>query len=178
MHRITLTAIITGSDKYECIKVWDPRSSTRSCVYDLSTGNNPATSLAWDASRHTLYAATECEDTKSFEYGRKYIKKKVPKPQRPRTQSEMDDSEYESEDFEWRRWPANAYHDDEYYGYVYDSGGHRICKSRSYLCPRMMSLILTILLHCSPLYVWRECRPEDFAERRSVFGRCRTLLKV
>lgn len=57
----------------------------------------------------------------------------MPKPRRPRTQSEMDDSEYESEDFEWRRWPANAYHDDEYYGYVYDSGGHRICKSRSTL---------------------------------------------
>lgn len=61
------------------------------------------------------------------------MKKKVPKPQIPRTQSELDDSEYESEseNFEWRRWPANAYRDDAYYGCAYDSGGHRICKSLS-----------------------------------------------
>ena len=47
-----------GTHKTQSIKVWDPRA--KKLVYELATGNNAVHSLAWDAPRTTLYAATEC----------------------------------------------------------------------------------------------------------------------
>ena len=48
-----------GTHKTQSIKVWDPRA--KKLVYELATGNNAVHSLAWDAPRATLYAATECD---------------------------------------------------------------------------------------------------------------------
>ncbi|QRW11836.1 WD40 domain protein [Ceratobasidium sp. AG-Ba] len=45
------------SSRAEQIKMWDVRA--RTSVYELATGNNAVTSLAWDSSNNALYAATE-----------------------------------------------------------------------------------------------------------------------
>ena len=46
------------TDSHESIKVWDVRS--KSIVYELATGNNEVSSMAWDGQRSTLFAAVEC----------------------------------------------------------------------------------------------------------------------
>ena len=38
-----------------------------------------------------------------------------------------DEDDYEDEDEE-RAWPENAWHDETYFGHVFDAGDHRICE--------------------------------------------------
>jgi hypothetical protein len=104
-------ALFTGANKQEEIRVWDLRA--RSVVYELATGNNSATSLAWDSERNALYAATECFyfDRMGNDHG--YRKARIENP------TPYDDQKH---------WPKEAYHDESYFGYTFDAGDHTICE--------------------------------------------------
>ena len=51
-------AMFTAGDATQQVKMWDIRAEE--CVYELSTGNNSVTGLAWDDARAALFVATEC----------------------------------------------------------------------------------------------------------------------
>jgi WD40 repeat protein len=133
--RILLTcavsAVFTGSGKQEQIKVWDVRA--RTCVYELSTGNNAVQALVWDSKRNCLYAATECMYMDRLGYHHGYRPGFVPKPAgAPQSRSHDDDDEDDDEDDEEgdheHCWPDRAFHHENYFGYMFDAGDHRICK--------------------------------------------------
>jgi len=138
-----------GGTKKECITVWDLRA--RSLVYDLSTGNNAVQGLAWDTDANSLYAATECLYVDRHGNHHDYRHAKIPKRNRPLKtvdvekerdddDEELSDREFDSEDSDFededecRGWPKNAYHDENYYGHIFDSGEHRICKPSFWRC--------------------------------------------
>ena len=50
--------MFTAGDATQQVKMWDIRAEE--CVYELSTGNNSVTGLAWDDARAALFVATEC----------------------------------------------------------------------------------------------------------------------
>jgi hypothetical protein len=135
----------------ESIKVWDVRNAVRQgCLYDLSTGNNNAESLAWDHVRNTLYAATDCTSMDRMGSVHEYRRAKFPKWNSRKHDSPDDDVNMEEEDddddddddeeqdgHEFDEdsdddddlfWPRNAYHNERYFGYNFDSGEHRLCK--------------------------------------------------
>lgn len=51
-------ALFTGGDRTQQIKMWDIRE--QECVYELSTGNNAVSAMAWDAAHASLFVATAC----------------------------------------------------------------------------------------------------------------------
>lgn len=51
-------AVFSGGTTNEAIKFWDIRN--KQCVYELSTGSNAVSALAWNPKNSTLYAATNC----------------------------------------------------------------------------------------------------------------------
>lgn len=114
--------VFAGTEKCEAIKTYDIR--TRSIIYELSTGNNAVSALAWDASRNVLYAGTECNYVDRMGYHHEYRKIQHPK----RTQETDDDDDEEDDEDEGRYWPATAHHDEHYFGYMFDAGEHRICE--------------------------------------------------
>jgi hypothetical protein len=71
------TAIFTSSESREQIKLWDVRA--RTVKYELSTGNNSVENLAWDPTRNTLYATTECKYIDRMGNHHGYRNAKVPK---------------------------------------------------------------------------------------------------
>ena len=102
-------ALFTGANKQEEIRLWDLRA--RSVVYELGTGNNSATSLAWDGERNALYAATHCYYTEATR--RNYRKAEIPRnPEEDRD----------------RYWPKDAYHDEHYFGSPFNAGKNLICE--------------------------------------------------
>ncbi|KAF8699894.1 WD40 repeats protein, partial [Rhizoctonia solani] len=126
-NSITASAIqvvFTGTHKAEQIKVWDVRA--RACAYELATGNNAVRSLAWDASNNSLYAATKCNYVNSSGQNRKY------RPARPlnnqQRQMEYEDEDGEPDEYSGRCWPINAWHKEDYFGYMFDCGDHRILR--------------------------------------------------
>lgn len=119
----------------------------RAAVYELSTGNNAVVDLAWDEGRTTLYAATECSYMDRLGNHHEYRPAKVPKLQRDAERQEwrksmgaayepdedededMDDDEDDEDDDEERCWPVSAYHAEDHFGFMFDSGDHRLCES-------------------------------------------------
>ncbi|TEB34473.1 hypothetical protein FA13DRAFT_1788903 [Coprinellus micaceus] len=95
---------IFASDKSsECITPWDPRANK--AVDDLATGNKEVVGMVWNDRRNDLWASTKCP----------YIS--------PRgTHHGYDKSAFRRG---WG-WPHNAYHNDKYFGHVFDFGDHRI----------------------------------------------------
>jgi hypothetical protein len=132
-------AVFTGTTKSERIKVWDVRARTP--VYELCTGNNQVSSLAWDPKRNCLYAATQCSHVDRNGYHHGYRRAKFPKRSsrfgpneavgKEATDEEMDG--WDSDDDE-RRWPTGAWHGEDAFGYTFDAGEHRICMFRSESC--------------------------------------------
>ena len=142
------SVVFSGGEKSQSIKLWDIRN--KRTVYELATGNNEVTSLAWDASRNTLFAATECTyvDRLGSRHGYRYAK--IPStPHNSGTQGEChtdpeardeededieidddDDDDWVDEPDEGYGWPEQAFHDESSFGYAFDSGEHRICESR------------------------------------------------
>ncbi|KAG8682205.1 hypothetical protein FRC08_015126 [Ceratobasidium sp. 394] len=134
-HPDGIPTVFTGTSQAEQIKMWDVRA--RAPVYELATGNNQVKSLAWDSARNCLYAATKCGYRKGASYRRNY---------HPSKRRRIDDSGDEDgdedddgkdgdqgEDEEEHAfgddapaWPKNAYHLEEYFGYAFDAGNHRI----------------------------------------------------
>jgi len=90
-------------------------------VYELSTGNNAVVGMAWDAGHNSLYAVTECHYMDRLGRNHDYRRAKV-----PREQGSEDD---ELEGYEGRCWPKRAHHGEDYFGYLFDAGDHRICVS-------------------------------------------------
>jgi len=141
--------------------MWDPRA--RAMVYELATGNNGVASLAWDAPRSTLYAATECNYMDRMGNHYDYRPAKIPGSRRgipPEKKSKMvgegddgDDEEWEDEDEDEDEdydgdefWPSKASHKETHFGYAFDSGEHRLCE----FVPKPFQLIDADVLH-SPL---------------------------
>ncbi|CUA74740.1 hypothetical protein RSOLAG22IIIB_11457 [Rhizoctonia solani] len=125
-HPDGIPIVFTGTHKGEQIKVWDVRA--RACVYELATGNNAVQSLAWDAQNNCLYAATECEYVDRLGYNHDYRYAKIPGNQNPGANEDgMDDDEEEDVDYE-RCWPKQAWHKEDYFGYLFDAGEHRIIR--------------------------------------------------
>ncbi|QRV83116.1 hypothetical protein RhiJN_11132 [Ceratobasidium sp. AG-Ba] len=126
-----IPTVFTGTGKAEQIKLWDVRA--RAPVYELSTGNNQVQSLAWDSTRNFLYAATECSymDRMGYRHDYRCVKSSHDGPQIVEVENGDNDDGYEDEDDEGdfdeeRAWPKNAWHDENYFGYVFDAGNHRI----------------------------------------------------
>ncbi|CAE6443774.1 unnamed protein product [Rhizoctonia solani] len=111
-HPDGIPIIFTGTRKGEAIKMWDARAQA-SPIYDLSTGNNAVQSLAWDANNNTLYAATECLYHDRVGTSRGYREAATP-------QGQTHDSRH------FRCWPRAARHKEDYFGYMFDAGEHRI----------------------------------------------------
>lgn len=104
--------------------MWDVRACAT--VYELATGNNQVASLAWDATRNTLFAATECLYRDRQGYRHSYRPAKMP----IRTGAGGVD---EKSGF---YWPDRAPHKEDYYEYSFDAGEHRICKLLYHLLPK------------------------------------------
>ncbi|KDR76362.1 hypothetical protein GALMADRAFT_247801 [Galerina marginata CBS 339.88] len=121
----------TGTDESQHIKLWDIRA--QKSVYELATGNNSVEAMEWDAHTNTLYAVT-CSPYIDWN-GRlmNYRTARIPKV---KTDSEGEDEEDEDKNSEdeyedannYVRWPKRAYHSENYFGYVFDAGGHRFYK--------------------------------------------------
>jgi hypothetical protein len=128
-------------------------------LYELATGNNGVASLAWDALRSTLYAATDCINMDRNGYHHGYRPAKIPnsrryahtadKPPKPVKEDDMDE-DYEdedgddySDDDDWdgdEYWPERAAHKETHFGYAFDSGDHRLSEFRFF---RAFSMKLT-----------------------------------
>ena len=70
-------------------------------------------------------------------YHHGYRKAKVPKPTSNENKGEkMDEDEEEEEeeddfdddDYDCPNWPEKAHHNEDYFGYMFDAGNHRICE--------------------------------------------------
>lgn len=122
--------------------MWDVRA--RSPVFELATGNNAVASMAWDSTRSSLYAATECNYVDRLGYSHGYRGVKMPESGRSTeattrhlTSGDPDEDDSEGSDGdEWdddddddddTAWPKQAFHAEDYFGYTFDSGEHRIC---------------------------------------------------
>ncbi|EMD33906.1 hypothetical protein CERSUDRAFT_56003, partial [Gelatoporia subvermispora B] len=133
------TALFTGGSKTERIQMWDIRA--RRTVYELATGNNAVASMAWDKHRSTLWAATECEYMDRNGTRHEYRKARI---RRDGTEnlnnadaegfsdggsdedSDEEEEGYLDEDEHDCCWPNHAYHGEDYFGYTFDAGDHRI----------------------------------------------------
>lgn len=125
--------VFTGGTESEGIRFWDVRA--KKLVYELSTGNNTVCALAWDKQRTTLYAATEAEHRpgpRGRGVYRKARKVKRDHDAQPATEeTEMDNEDIDEDSMEFYdslRWPYSAYHKEEYFGEVYDSGSKLMCE--------------------------------------------------
>ncbi len=61
----------------EQVKVWDVRA--RSVVYELSTGNNTVSAMAWDSRRSSLHVATKCIRMNGMGERSGYRKARIPR---------------------------------------------------------------------------------------------------
>ncbi|TRM66145.1 hypothetical protein BD626DRAFT_546490 [Schizophyllum amplum] len=157
IHMDGIPVIFTGgSHKTQGIKVWDPRA--KKLVYELATGNNCVNSLAWDAPRSTLYAATECDNMDrmgtTHDYRQARIRDddfgindrrgqpprepKVKKDRRDKDAMDEDEDEDDDDDEDGSvdedeydnelGWPERSYHNEAYFGYAWDCGDHRLIR--------------------------------------------------
>lgn len=138
--------MFTGGEAKEHIKMWDIRA--RAAVYEMSTGNNAVVGMAWDAQHNSLYAATECRYMDRMGNSLEHRRGKVPIEQRENinqnqsqhdgveeeddgVEEDMEDEEEDDDDdddLNMRCWPKKAYHDEGFFGYMFDAGEHRICE--------------------------------------------------
>jgi len=127
--------VITGGQRSEAIKVWDPRA--KAIVYELATGNNSVNSMAWDAPRSTLFAATECMWMDRLGYHHEYRPARIPRAHDMERRGdagmdiegeEEEEEEFDDEDEFERYWPKRAHHDETYFGYALDAGEYRLCE--------------------------------------------------
>lgn len=57
--------------------MWDIRAEE--CVYELSTGNNAVSALAWDSARSALFVATECRYVNRMGVRSGYRRARIPR---------------------------------------------------------------------------------------------------
>lgn len=98
--------------------------------------------MAWSDERNELFAATWCSNVDRNGCHIDYEPAKIPVDKN--TGDEDDEGDNDNED-DWEDdegggdeveyedtdqcWPRNAYHNETYFGHIFDSGDHRICKS-------------------------------------------------
>ncbi|KAF8175065.1 hypothetical protein K438DRAFT_1939775 [Mycena galopus ATCC 62051] len=121
VHPDGVPMIFMGAEEDEVIRVWDARA--QKLLYELSTGNNQVTGLAWDSERSVLYASTQCDYMDRNGYTMDYRRAKIPRA-RDKRDDEGDDDE-DDNDYP-RCWPKKAAHGEEYFGHILDAGEHRI----------------------------------------------------
>ncbi|TCD63391.1 hypothetical protein EIP91_005599 [Steccherinum ochraceum] len=133
IHVDGLPLVISGGQRTQSIRVWDVRA--KSIVYELATGNNGVNSLAWDAPRSTLFAATQSEyiDRQGYRHG--YRNARIPKTKwnQRHTGENWDESEdtgdEEEADEDYNHgWPQRAFHEENAFGYAFDCGRHQILR--------------------------------------------------
>ncbi|KZV88372.1 hypothetical protein EXIGLDRAFT_839247 [Exidia glandulosa HHB12029] len=128
----------------QSIRMWDVQG--QKCLYELATGNNEVSAMAWDASNQTLFAATECQSLDRIGYHHNYRRYK-PTPWEKQEQAatrrasgdmsvdeeDEEEEEYEDvddddddDDYEERCWPKSAFRSEDYWGYSFDAGDHRL----------------------------------------------------
>lgn len=110
-----------------------------------STGNNAVRSLAWDQQRSTLYATTYPDhrggmDGRSVYRKAKKVKRSSTDVSATGGDDDMEDDDDDDDDidedinensvefYDTLRWPKSAYHQEDYFGGIYDAGGKLICK--------------------------------------------------
>ncbi|RPD59645.1 hypothetical protein L227DRAFT_576066 [Lentinus tigrinus ALCF2SS1-6] len=77
VHPDGIPTLFTGGDTTQQVKMWDIRAEE--CVYELSTGNNSVTGLAWDPVRSALFVATECRYVNRMGLRTGYRRARVPR---------------------------------------------------------------------------------------------------
>ncbi|KAI0671424.1 WD40-repeat-containing domain protein [Trametes maxima] len=76
VHPNGIPTLFTGGDRTQQIKMWDLRE--QECVYELATGNNAVSAMAWDPARTSLYVATRCPHVDRFGERTGYRRARVP----------------------------------------------------------------------------------------------------
>jgi hypothetical protein len=110
--------------------MWDVRAQCS--IFELATGNNAVTCMAWDSKHNSLFAATECRYVDRHGYHHGYRTVKMPKSSDQAPESDMDEEADDPDDDDWddeKAWPKDAFHGEDYFGYTFDAGRHQICES-------------------------------------------------
>ncbi|KAI0768006.1 hypothetical protein BD413DRAFT_566031 [Trametes elegans] len=76
VHPDGIPTLFTGGDRTQQIKMWDIRE--QECVYELSTGNNAVSGMAWDDANCALFVATECRFVNNFGERTGYRQARIP----------------------------------------------------------------------------------------------------
>ncbi|KAI0368795.1 hypothetical protein BV20DRAFT_1036915 [Pilatotrama ljubarskyi] len=76
VHPDGIPTLFTGGDRTQQIKMWDIRE--QECVYELSTGNNAVSAMAWDHARSSLFVATTCPHVNCFGERAGYRRARIP----------------------------------------------------------------------------------------------------
>ncbi|KAJ6571575.1 hypothetical protein B0H19DRAFT_1130380 [Mycena capillaripes] len=138
--------LFMSSSSEEVVKLFDVR--TRKTIYELATGNNEVKGIAWDASRNVLYVSAFCghqdrygntwkyrpaelgEDSPADEFGEDPLTNMFDSMAIDREGDDsMDDYDGDGSDAEHDfAWPCNAAHTEDYFGYIFDAGEHRILR--------------------------------------------------
>ncbi|KAJ7637301.1 hypothetical protein DFH06DRAFT_1054424 [Mycena polygramma] len=115
----------TGSSSEQVVRLFDIRASK--FVYDLATGNNEVEGMAWDAHRNVLYVSTFNTNVDKNCQHDGYRPAKHPELDAAEDDSMGDDDYDLDEDGDFLfAWPITAAHTEDYFGYVFDAGEHRI----------------------------------------------------
>ena len=154
------SALFTGGEKSEQIKMWDVRA--RKTVDELATGNTGVASMAWDPKRSALYVATECIYMDRMGSHHDYRKARIPKWAHKNPIADTDgedvsqgeggeDEDFDDDDDDERYWPDRAYHGEDYFGYAFDAGEHRLCTSSCYASGLCMAVLTSLRQTDMPL---------------------------
>jgi hypothetical protein len=149
----------------ECITLWDVRA--KAPVYDLATGNNSVTGIAWNDERNELFAATWCSNVDRNGCHIDYEPAKIPVDKNTDgedgeggkdNEDDWEDDEGDGDEVEYEDtdqcWPRNAYHNETYFGHIFDSGDHRICGPFSLLLKfGKLTQLLQTAMHSKPTLI-------------------------
>ncbi|KAK4701279.1 RNA-dependent RNA polymerase, partial [Phenoliferia sp. Uapishka_3] len=140
-EEMVFAIVFAGGTKTEQISAFDARVPG-TALYSLATGNNAVQAIAWQTSTNSLWAATECSYMDRMGGHHDYRKAKRSKAERPSTQVNMDldsdEEEYSDKDDEYDdefddkdddgeyNWPEKAFHDEQSFGYTFDSASHQL----------------------------------------------------
>ncbi|KIJ42924.1 hypothetical protein M422DRAFT_253711 [Sphaerobolus stellatus SS14] len=90
--------------------------------------------MAWDSDTNALFAATNCTYVDRLGYHHDYRRAKIPRGLRGDYDGEGEGDEDEEteendDDDDWDDdtcWPKSAHHHENYFGYNFDAGEHRL----------------------------------------------------
>ncbi|KAI0649478.1 hypothetical protein C8Q79DRAFT_999240 [Trametes meyenii] len=130
VHPDGIPTLFTAGFRSHSVKLWDLRAGA--CVYELSTGNNVVVRMVWDAPRNILYAATKNEYLDAQGRHVDYRRADIPRwaAREGQVNDESRSTRWCDRDDEWDAnqlsWPNRAFHEEDFFGYAYDAGGHAL----------------------------------------------------